>query len=77
LELAQACGIIWFEVSCVPSISTSAYGYLRRRQAAVALKAIKDYLKQENKIEKVTMVLFSDRDLETYLRAAKRFWVKQ
>ncbi|MGE5556027.1 MAG: O-acetyl-ADP-ribose deacetylase [Methanocella sp.] len=68
LKLAASYGL---RSVAFPSISTGAYGYPKEEASRVALKAIKDYLKQENKIEKVTMVLFSDRDLETYLRAAR------
>jgi len=68
LKLAASYGL---RSVAFPSISTGAYGYPKEEASRVALKAIKDYLKQENKIEKVTMVLFSDRALETYLRAAR------
>jgi O-acetyl-ADP-ribose deacetylase len=55
-----------------PSISTGAYGYPTEEAAAVALESVTDFLKKEDNIDKVTFVLFSDRDLGIYQDAAKK-----
>ena len=68
LKLAASYGL---KVVAFPSISTGAYGYPKEEASRVALKAIKDYLEQKNKIERVMMVLFSERALEIYVRAAR------
>ncbi len=54
-----------------PSISTGTYRYPTEEASGIAIKAIKDYLTNEGKLEKVTMVLFSERDYGLYLKAAK------
>jgi O-acetyl-ADP-ribose deacetylase len=54
-----------------PSISTGTYRYPTEEASGIAIKAIKDYLTNEGKIEKVIMVLYSERDYGIYLRAAK------
>jgi O-acetyl-ADP-ribose deacetylase len=54
-----------------PSISTGTYRYPTEEASGIAIKAIKDYLTNEGKIEKVIMVLFSEKDLGIYLKSAK------
>ncbi len=54
-----------------PSISTGAYGYPIEEASHVALKTVKAFSEKEDKLEKVIFVLFSDRDLDTYLKTAK------
>jgi O-acetyl-ADP-ribose deacetylase (regulator of RNase III) len=54
-----------------PSISTGTYRYPTEEASGIAIKAIKDYLTNEGKIEKVIMVLFSERDYGIYLKNAK------
>ncbi len=54
-----------------PSISTGAYGYPVEEASRVAVGAVKDFLEKEDKLERVSFVLFSDRDFEIYLRAVK------
>ncbi len=51
-----------------PSISTGAYGYPVREASRVALRAVKVFVEREGKPAKVTFVVFSDGDLETYLQ---------
>ena len=68
LKLAVANGL---KTIAFPSISTGAYGYPTEEAARVALAAVKDFLEKEDKIDKVTFVLFSDRDLGIYQNAAK------
>jgi O-acetyl-ADP-ribose deacetylase (regulator of RNase III) len=55
-----------------PSISTGTYRYPTEEASHIAIKAIKDYLEIEGKIEKVTMVLFSQRDLDIYTKAVQK-----
>lgn len=54
-----------------PSLGTGAYGYPIDEAAAIALRTVADHLRSGS-IERVTFVLFSDADLETYRRAAGR-----
>ena len=51
-----------------PSISTGAFGYPREEAAAVASKAIADFLKAETSIREVRLVFFSESDLNTFLK---------
>lgn len=51
----------------LPSISTGAYGYPIREAAAIGLKTIITFLKEEPKaLKTVRFVLFSERDLKVY-----------
>jgi O-acetyl-ADP-ribose deacetylase (regulator of RNase III) len=52
-----------------PSISTGAYGFPIDRAAPIALREIHAALQRLPTLEKVTVVLFSPWDLETYQRA--------
>ena len=54
-----------------PSISTGAYGYPVEEASRVAVSAVKEFLEKEERLEKVSFVLFSERDFEIYLKAAK------
>ena len=50
-----------------PSISTGAYRFPIKRAAAIAVQTVKKFLEENpDDLEKVTFVLFSDQDLETY-----------
>jgi O-acetyl-ADP-ribose deacetylase (regulator of RNase III) len=55
-----------------PSLGTGAYRYPIGEAAAIALRTVADHLRSGSSIERVTFVLFSDADLETYRRAAGR-----
>lgn len=66
LRLAVAIGL---KTIAFPSISTGAYGYPIEEASRIAVKTVKDFLEKEDKLEKVTFVLFSDRDFEIYLGA--------
>jgi len=68
LKLAVAKGL---KSIAFPSISTGAYGYPTQEASRIAVTAVKDYLEKENKIEKVTLVLFSQRDFDIYSRTTK------
>ena len=59
-----------------PSISTGAYGYPIEEACGVALKAAKGFLQGEDKLDEVVFVLFSERDLQVYLKAADEVFGK-
>jgi len=59
-----------------PSISTGAYGYPTEQACFVALRAIKAFLKNEDKLEKVIMVLYSERDFAIYLKTARGLFLE-
>jgi O-acetyl-ADP-ribose deacetylase (regulator of RNase III) len=50
-----------------PAISTGAYGYPKDEAAAVASTAISQALAQADAIEQVSLVFFSDADLDVFL----------
>ncbi|MCY1018387.1 O-acetyl-ADP-ribose deacetylase [Pyxidicoccus sp. MSG2] len=52
-----------------PSISTGAYGFPIEKAAPIALREMQAALARLPQLEKVTVVLFSPWDLETYQRA--------
>jgi len=52
-----------------PSISTGVYGFPITRAAPIALREIHVALARLPQLERVTVVLFSSADLETYQRA--------
>ncbi|MCL5876256.1 MAG: O-acetyl-ADP-ribose deacetylase [Candidatus Bathyarchaeota archaeon] len=68
LKLAAAKGL---KSVAFPSISTGAYGYPTEEASRVAVAAVKDYLRAEDRIERVTFVLFSQRDFDIYAQTAK------
>jgi O-acetyl-ADP-ribose deacetylase (regulator of RNase III) len=68
LKLAVTNGL---KTVAFPSISTGAYGYPIEEASRIALAAVKDFLKKEDNLEKVSFILFSERDLEVYKKAAK------
>jgi len=53
-----------------PSISTGAYRYPKQEASQVAITAVKDYLEKEDKIDRVTFVLFSQSDFDIYSKTA-------
>jgi O-acetyl-ADP-ribose deacetylase (regulator of RNase III) len=63
LELATAhnCATIAF-----PNISTGIYGYPKREAAEIALKTVKDYLKENELPEKVYFVCFDEENYRIY-----------
>ena len=50
-----------------PAISTGAYGYPKDEAAAIASTAITQALSQADAIERVSLVFFSDADLDVFL----------
>ncbi|SFE41355.1 O-acetyl-ADP-ribose deacetylase [Alteribacillus iranensis] len=55
-----------------PSISTGVYGYPVEKASIVAIQTIGEFLKS-NEFGKVTMVLFSREDYETYVAALEEY----
>ena len=60
-----------------PSISTGAYGYPVEKASRVALRAVKEFLEREDKLEEVRFVLFTESDLRVYEEAAKEIFGQQ
>ena len=56
----------------LPSISTGQYGYPIHQAAETALKAITETLQQETTLTTVTMVLYTDEELQAYTQALKK-----
>lgn len=52
-----------------PAISTGAYGFPIERAAPIALREIREALARRPELERVTVVLFSERDLKVYQQA--------
>jgi O-acetyl-ADP-ribose deacetylase (regulator of RNase III) len=55
-----------------PSISTGAYGYPVEEAAAVAVKAVKDFLSVETSIKEVVFVLFDEKTYQVYTAVAEK-----
>jgi O-acetyl-ADP-ribose deacetylase (regulator of RNase III) len=68
LKLAVSKGL---KTIAFPSISTGAYGYPIEKACRVALTTVKEFLEKENQLEKVVLVLFSRRDFEICMEAAR------
>lgn len=68
LKLAVAKGL---KTIAFPSISTGAYGYPIEDASRIAVRTVKEFLEKEDKLEKVVLVLFAERDFEIYLETAK------
>ena len=68
MKLAVAKGL---KTIAFPSISTGAYGYPIGEASRVALNTVKDFLEKEDKLERVTLVLFSESDFQLHLETAK------
>ena len=54
-----------------PSISTGAYGYPKHEAAGVSSKAIKDFLAQNEKLQEVHLVFFSQSDAQNFIKHQK------
>ena len=68
LKLAAAKGLTTI---AFPSISTGAFGYPLEKATTVALKAVKEAVKELSIIAEVVFVLFSEKALETYARKSR------
>jgi len=67
LALADANGLASL---AFPAISTGAYGYPLDEAARVSLEAVAGYLRGETGVELVRFVLFGERALDAFARAA-------
>ena len=67
LKLAVSKGL---KTIAFPSISTGAYGYPIEEASRMAVGTVKAFLENEDKLEKVIFVLFSDKAFDIYLKAA-------
>jgi O-acetyl-ADP-ribose deacetylase (regulator of RNase III) len=56
-----------------PSISTGIYGYPFREACVIALRTVENFLQEDNRITKVFMVCFSDKDYMQYEAVLKDF----
>lgn len=65
LELAVENGL---RTIAFPSISTGAYRFPFDRACLIALNTIESFLKNDNTLEKVYLVVFGDNDLAQYQR---------
>ena len=72
LKLAASKGL---RTIAFPSISTGTYGYPVEEASQVALSTVKSFLENEDKIEKVSFVLFSDKIYEVYLKTAESIFL--
>jgi O-acetyl-ADP-ribose deacetylase len=63
LAAEKALGSISF-----PSISTGAFGYPKHKAAAIASRAISDFLSLDNTISLVRLVFFSESDVNLFLK---------
>ncbi|MCW3996015.1 MAG: O-acetyl-ADP-ribose deacetylase [Candidatus Bathyarchaeota archaeon] len=68
LKLAVSKGL---RTIAFPSISTGAYRYPVEEASRIAIGVVKDFLENTDKLEKVTFVLFSNRDFNVYLQAVE------
>ncbi|MDD5448297.1 MAG: macro domain-containing protein, partial [Actinomycetota bacterium] len=68
VELAVSRGIVTI---AFPSISTGVYGVTIERASRIALAEIRDFLKENEGIEKVICCCFGAKDYQTYIQAAK------
>ena len=66
LKIASTHGI---KSLAFPSISTGTFGYPIERAAPIALRTVFDYLGKHEEIEKVTFVVFSEKDFDAYNNA--------
>jgi O-acetyl-ADP-ribose deacetylase (regulator of RNase III) len=51
-----------------PSISTGAFHYPKHEAAQISSRAIKEFLKGDDKIELVRLVFFSEPDADKFLK---------
>ena len=54
-----------------PSISTGIYGFPIERASRIAVKTVKAFLEQEEKIDKVLFVCFGQHDYQVYQEAVQ------
>jgi len=73
LKLAVQAGL---KSIAFPSISSGAYGYPVERAVEVAIAAAKEFLKNENGLDRITFVLFTKQDFTVYREEAKKALIK-
>jgi O-acetyl-ADP-ribose deacetylase (regulator of RNase III) len=71
LKLAVSKGL---RTIAFPSISTGVYDYPIEEASRVALGTVKAFLENEDKLEKVIFVLFSDKAFEVFLKTAEAYF---
>ena len=49
-----------------PSIGTGAYGYPIEEASRIAIKTVRQFLENEDRLDEVVFVLFSEKDLSVY-----------
>jgi O-acetyl-ADP-ribose deacetylase (regulator of RNase III) len=69
LKLAVAEGL---KTVAFPSISTGAYGYPIEKAGEVAIVAVKEFLNNEDGLDRIVFVLFTKHDLSVYREKAKK-----
>lgn len=69
LQLAQEKGL---EEISFPSISTGVYRFPIKQAAQIAIKTIADFFQNNKESFNVTMVLFSEQDLQAYEKALQQ-----
>jgi O-acetyl-ADP-ribose deacetylase len=72
LKLAVSRGL---RTIAFPSISTGAYGYPVEEASRVALGTVKAFLLNEDKLEKVIFVLFTEKAYGVYLNTAESLFL--
>ena len=68
LQLAAHNGI---KTIAFPCISTGVFRFPKDRACKIAIESVKDFLKENDKIEKVVFNVYSDEDLEIYKNELK------
>jgi O-acetyl-ADP-ribose deacetylase (regulator of RNase III) len=63
LKLAQDNGL---KTIAFPNISTGVYGYPKQEAAAIALAAVKKWLKSNHGINRILFVIFDDENFKIY-----------
>ena len=57
-----------------PNISTGVYGFPKEEAADIALKEVKDFLKQNNSLKQVIFCVFDEENYNIYKK--KLTWIK-
>ena len=55
-----------------PSISTGVYGYPKEEAAEVVYKTINDFISEDDSLDEIRFILFSDGDLKLYEKTFKK-----
>ncbi|RJR31743.1 O-acetyl-ADP-ribose deacetylase [Candidatus Parcubacteria bacterium] len=49
-----------------PAISTGVYGYPKEAAAKIAIKTVSDFIREDESIDEIVFVLFSENDFDLY-----------